>query len=341
MKKWVIISIIFAFLHVIYHSTNKTERGPASVSNVGQSCADLVLEFDSFGINHQLYKSYLQQFQDNSPVRMDSFLNLEHLFAWSDFRLKKYGISFTKTILNHRPIRKAIEKKILSMKVKGSFYGFLFKIPFEKIIERNLEIDDLSPKDVYIFKKMLRRKIVDDFFRTDSDKIGLWTRVANSSGGRLLIDLFSYSPLAFGLPPLKLPQINGELLKRFHKLKSKQEIDDFFTQLSSREEGNLKALLYYDFLRQKYYQFIALFYSAYTIYQFYDIEKQIDEVEELDHALTESIDDLKLLADPNSCAHLSVCLDEFRSMWQGKGQGALEEAKASCRLVYNLDNSCD
>jgi hypothetical protein len=116
---------------------------------------------------------------------------------------------------------------------KDRTYSFLFDGIFEEMIEKSVKISELNLDQSFALRSIVVEKLANEALeRIHGESDSLWSKFYQAKISRILLDTISYLPLAFGMPPLKLPGFITENETLLVNAKSVDEIKKIFNDLS-------------------------------------------------------------------------------------------------------------
>ncbi|EQC47701.1 hypothetical protein [Bacteriovorax sp. Seq25_V] len=316
-----------------------SNRMPASEEKVYKnSCTQGIKSFFSrndFSITK--YEDYYAKINVSNEVL--EFDSIEHYVAYIDKKVESSNISLAEFLLTRVKSKKLTQFFINSSR-PDKFYSFLFDGIFEELILSSIKIKYIPKSKEFALKKLIIEKMADEaLVKLNSNSSSTWARFANSKFVSNSLELVSYLPLAFGMPPLKIPHFLLGNEKELLKAKNLDELEKMFLELSQEDRDLLTVKKGYDVFRRYYAVMIAGYYSYVTAVEVVEVNKNEDLLVSMNESVDEAITDLKEMSSP-SCKSIYRCLDEYRLDWDGQGEDVYLEYKNVCKDVYSVSEDC-
>lgn len=331
-------------LNIVAPKTDKYQsRYPSAIIN--ESVSSCIKSIKSFFkkpvIDENLYLEYLKKYQSSNVTDKKTFDSIEDYAAWLDWRVSKEEFSVAKYYLAPG-ILSNYKKAKLSLSRPDKIVSFFFSNVLDSIIKDSVKIEGLDNYRYIFLKSFLTKKLTNEAlleFNKVGSKKSFWAKMSHSRFSKIISNLISYAPIAFGHPPLKIP---GFLLKSEKNLlgaKNTDEAIEMYMKFTKFEKGSLSFKVSYDHFKKYYFVGVAGYYYYFTYLDFELVNNQEDMLDEVSAQLDQSTRELVELASP-SCQSVLDCLEEYRQEWDNEGNNLYYEYKNTCKEVYNIQEDC-
>lgn len=321
------------------------QRAPGSIGDSGKikksvsSCISSIKSFigrDTF--SQDLYESYLVSYRGNKDNfhAKKKFDSVEDYVAWIDSRFIHEDFSVAKNFIKASQIPEFSKLKT-DLTRPEYLFSFFTKNLLEGIIKKSVKIEGMSEIKLIFLKKELTQKLADEAMASLSRPNSKFSSFMKKAFNNKFVNLLSYVPLFYGMPPLKLPDFlikNEKLLLNF---KTSSEAKEFFFNASRVDKSLVNAKFIYNILNDHYTKLIAIYYFYFVYLDFEKIEQNEELLTTLNEEVDQSIKDLIELNAP-SCDSIQKCLEEYRLEWDIPGSGRYEEYKKTCQEIYDVSD---
>jgi len=337
VKKWSFVLFILAVM-VFSLKGHKSQRAPASIYElVGQSCQKAVTSFKSKYIyNRSRYERYYKKFIDNGTnLEKSKFKDLEEYMAWLDVSLKEHGLSLGDYFAKNSTIRNYYDKLVINSTRPDHLSRYFFNGALEEYFKKSVTFIDFGIEDQKVLKYYMARQLADEAMAkltiTQNSRLQKYLSYAG--------EVIAYVPLAFGMPPLKLPNFKMATERGLLEASSTDDMKSIFLELSGEDIGLLKTKIKYDQFR-KYYAFsISAFYLFYTYQQLEQVGEDVEMLKKVNETMDLTISDLREMSHP-SCESIYRCLDDYKAEWDNQGDELYLEYKNICHEVFEISEDC-
>jgi len=318
--------------------TQVVERRPASVvDRFTGNCKQALGHFKSkYAYSRTKYTKYYAKYVDsNFNFKQDKFESLEDYLAWLDVAFLDKDISLGDYFAKSNTIKAFYEKFAINSTRSDHIGRFFFNGALEDYIAKAVKIPEFDVEDKKLLKRLLSQKIASEAME----------RIQSGNESRLRtyfrygMELLMYSPLAVGMPPLKLPGFKLANEKRLIKASSLDEFKEIYIEISEEDYGLLKTKVSYDIMRKYYVMSVSSFYLYYTYKELEGLDGREDMLMSVNETLDLTIKDLKEMSHP-SCESVYSCLEDYRAEWENQDEELYLEYKSICHEVYEVDEDC-
>ncbi|EQC50476.1 hypothetical protein [Bacteriovorax sp. DB6_IX] len=337
MKKWSFVLFTLALMLLTLRTQEQTRKPASLYELVGQSCQKAVTSFKSKYIyNRSRYERYYQKFLDSgTSLEKSKFKDLEEYIAWLDVSLKEHNLSLGDYFLSKSAMRNYYDKLVLNSTRPDHLSRYFFNGALEEYFKKSISFIDFGIQDQKVLKYYMAKKLADEALEKLSKTQNSRLRKYLGYAGETL----SYIPLAFGMPPLKLPNFKMATERGLLDASAQDEIKAIFLELSGEDIGLLKTKIKYDQFR-KYYAFsISAFYLYYTYEQLSQVGEDVDMLKKVNETMDLTISDLKEMSSP-SCESIYRCLEDYKSEWENEDDELYLEYKNICHEVFEISEEC-
>ncbi len=337
---FIICTLIFNIVVVkLYRASSDFNRVPASTNELPKnSCVKSIKSF--FSKSEFSLVKYEKYYQDIDPsLTRSQFDNIEHYVAYIDKKIGSENLSLAQYLVQNSK-SKTLYQFVVNSSRPERFYSFLFNDMFNELIYKSVQIKGLSSSKEFALKQLMIEKIADEALEKLSEKPNSrWSRFVSTKFSKRIFDLISYLPVAFGMPPLKLPHVLIGSEKDLLGAKSLKEMKEVFSSLSEEDKELLLVKKGYDLFRRYYAIAIAGYYSYITANEVIEVNRDEDLLVSMNESVDEAITDLKEMSSP-SCKSIYRCLDDYREEWDERGEEIYLEYKNVCKDVYSVKEDC-
>lgn len=347
MKKYgyffIYLGLNVLLLSVFNFSDIKSSRNPSSVniSTVTNCFKKIGSFFKKPVLKEDVYTQYLEAYKISKPTVKKKFDSIEDYAAWIDWRVSIDEFSVAKHYLTPGLMAK-IKSYKLDFTRPDHFMNFFFNSILDGIIKDSIRIEGLDKAKHIFLKSFLTRKLADEALSNFYEPVGrrsLWSRMMATKTAKTLGNVISYAPLAFGFPPLKLPNFMLKSEKALLSSKSVKEAIDVYGNFSPYKKSSLAFKVSYDHFKKYYVLGVAAYYYYFTYLDFEQVSNNEIVLNQINDELDESTQQLSELITP-TCQSVINCLEEYRLEWNDENNDRYYEYKNTCKEVYGVKEDC-
>jgi len=340
MKKWgIVVAILVIMVGVLkLRPAIYNLRNPASVvEHFLGSCKNALSSFQpDVKYNRVKYKEALEKYSNGQiESAQNKFVSTEDYLAYIDTIIDEENISLANYLMKQKGLKSFYHKQMIDSTREDKLTRFILRGSLENYISKSVKIKSITQSKSFALERLIRDRLTSEALKKLSDGEASDLSIVLKYG----LELLSYSPVIFGMPPLKLPNFRLDAERSLFQIKDITELKNAYYALSREDQGLLNLKKKYEVFRKYYSYTISGFYLYITYEQINDVNKEEKTLRDVNGVLDDTITELKELSRP-SCESVYKCLKDFKSDWEGQSDEVYIEYKNICKDVYEVPEDC-